>query len=118
MTPNDDLARWGEPPASEQELRLARELAERLERLRHGETPAGTDDLAGVDSWLELMVTTVLTYSGLAGEADAGGPPQRDSRPPDVRLRVHRLVTPGNYVLVGSTHPVPTTLRDLKRVPD
>ena len=30
MTPHDDLAQWGEPPASEEEVRQARELAERL----------------------------------------------------------------------------------------
>jgi hypothetical protein len=123
MTPNDDLARWGEPPASEQELRQARDLAERLERLGQG-APAEPGGLEEVDTWLQMMVSTVLTYSGLAENAacaaDAGGPPQaqRQGQPPDLRLRVYRLAAPGSYVLVGSTHPMPTALRDLKRVPD
>lgn len=123
MTPNDELARWGEPPTTELELRQARELAERLERLREGEGEPSTvpDDLDEVDSWLQLMVTTVLSYSGLAENApcaaDAGGP-SRPTQPIDLRLRVSRLVSANTYVLVGSTHPMPTTLRDLKRVPD
>src|SRR4051794_24017529 len=120
MTPNDDLARWGEPPASEQEMRAARELAERLDRARErGITVPPGDELLEVDSWLKLMVTTVLTYSGLAENApcpaDPGGPA---SAPPDLHLRVYRLASANSYVLVGSTHPSPTTLRDLKRVPD
>src|SRR5258708_6453994 len=78
MTPNDDLARWGEPPASEQEMRAARELAERLDQARdRGITGPPGDELLEVDSWLPLMVTTVLTYSGLAQHApcpaDPGG---------------------------------------------
>ena len=32
MTPNDDLARWGEPPASEAELALANLLANLLDK--------------------------------------------------------------------------------------
>src|SRR3954467_15113625 len=119
MTPNDDLARWGEPPASDQEMRAARELAERLDQARdRGITPPG-DELLEVDSWLQLMVTTVLSYTGLAENApcpaDPGGPA---SAPPDLLLRVYRLASRERFVLVGSTHPAPATLRDLKRVPD
>src|SRR5262249_5762492 len=92
----------------------------RLEQTHdRGITGPPGDALLEVDSWLQLMVTTVLSYSGLAENApcaaDPGGPPHA---PPDLRLRVYRLASPGNHVLVGSTHPSPTTLRDLKRVPD
>jgi hypothetical protein len=121
MTPNDDLARWGEPPTSEQELRQAQKLAERLERLRESGAAPQPGELEEVDSWLELMVTTVLSYSGLAENAPAAadaGDPSKAPSPVDLRLRVYRYAAPGNYVLVGSTHPSPTTLRDLKRVPD
>jgi hypothetical protein len=61
------------------------------------------------------MVTTVLSYSGL-GETVAA--PAPTSSAVDLRLRVYRYAAPGGYVLVGSTHPAPTTLRDLKRMPD
>lgn len=116
MTPNDDLARWGEPPASEQELRQARELAERLEGTGRTDEPP---ELLEVDSWLQELVTTVLSHSGLAEDpattVGASGP---SNAPPDLRLRVYRLAGPNSHVLVASTHPMPTTLRDLQRVPD
>jgi hypothetical protein len=123
MTPNDDLARWGEPPASEAELALAHLLADLLER--KGPTqplPEAGRDLLETSSWLDLLVTTVLEHSGLADElsypAGPGGPARQPQPAVDLRLRVQRQFAPGSYVLVASTHPQPTTLRDLKRMPD
>jgi hypothetical protein len=131
MSPNDDLARWGEPPASAAELALAGLLADVLESkladrpvpgeslLQTRATPAGQELLEASD-WLELLTTTVLYHAGLAGNlpdaADAGGPAKEAAV--DLRVRVHRLAGPGRHVLVGSTHPVPTTVRDMRRVPD
>ena len=124
MTPNDDLARWGEPPASEAELALADLLADLLEgketRLPLADTvPVAGRELLEASGWLELMVTTVIEHSGLtenpACPAGPGGPAKT---PVDLRLRVLRRLGPGSYLLVGSTHPQPTLLRDLKRVPD
>jgi hypothetical protein len=122
MTPNDDLARWGEPPASEAELALAHLLADLLESKDNTELlPSDASrPLLEASSWLELMVTSVLEHSGLAENlpcaAGAGGPPRASAV--DLRLRVQRRLGPGSYVLVGSTQPQPTTLRDLQRMPD
>ena len=40
MNPNDDLASWGEPPATPQEQAEADQLACLLEQLERGETVA------------------------------------------------------------------------------
>ena len=72
MTPNDDLARWGEPPASEQEMRAGPEA--RRAPAAHDRGSRRARRPAEVDSWLELMVTTVLTYSGLAENAHPARP--------------------------------------------
>lgn len=119
MTPNDDLSRWGEPPASEIEMKQAERLAELLAQAKKP-ADAGQRDLLEVDSWLELMVTTVLTYSGLVENvpcpADAGGPARAGLV--DLRLRISRFLAPGQHALVSSTHAMPTVLRDLARMPD
>jgi hypothetical protein len=122
MTPNDDLTRWGEPPAREAELALANLLADALDRRDSaGAVPEASRELLETSSWLDLVVTTVLAHSGLAenlpSPAGTGGP-SRPVKPPELCVRVQRRLGPGNYVLVGSTHPQPTVLRDLKRVPD
>ncbi len=122
MTPNDDLARWGEPPASEAELALAHLLADVLERNDPTiPVPEAGRALLETSSWLDLMVTSVLIHSGLAENlpcpAGTGGP-ARPAAAPDLRLRVQRRLASGSYVLVASTHPQPTVLRDLKRMPD
>jgi hypothetical protein len=128
MTPNDDLARWGEPPASEAELALAHLLAnllecrESTERLPDAHLCEASRELLEASAWLDQMVTTVIEHSGLAENlpcpAGTGGPARPAANAVDLRLRVQRRVAPGSYVLVGSTHPAPTTLRDLKRIPD
>jgi hypothetical protein len=122
MTPNDDLARWGEPPASEAELALANLLANLLDKSETTEVlPEAGRDLLEANTLVELLVTTVLAHSGLGedllGPADAGGPAGHCAAV-DLRLRVQRRLGRGRYVLVGSTHPEPTAVRDLKRLPD
>jgi hypothetical protein len=130
MTPNDDLARWGEPPATEAELALANHLAEILDNRR---TPApsttpttrslasGPGQLSGhplveVDQWIEQMIDSVLVHAGLLANpplpADAGGPSV------ELRLRVLRQTGRDQFQPVASTHPAPMVLRDLRRVPE
>jgi hypothetical protein len=149
MLPNDDLARWGEPPTNDDELVLADLLADVLHRLREAGEPgtkvpegtgapnqganaprspvqtrgpiAGTDhELLETSDWIEDMVSSVLTHSGLFDNppvpADAGGPAAAQSI--DLRLRVLRVVGPLRYQPVASTHDRPTVLRDMRRVPD
>lgn len=115
MTPNDDLSRWGEPPASDQELQQAERLAELLD-LR-AERPAGREggDLLEVDSWLHMLVASVISHAGVRESlAEAFGP----AVGVDLRLRVFRGLTNGGFLLVGATQPTRATLRDFKRLPD
>jgi hypothetical protein len=68
MTTNDDLARWGEPPASAAELAQAQRLGEALEgRLFRGEptpqAPPGSEDLVQAGAWLDQLVASVLERS-------------------------------------------------------
>jgi hypothetical protein len=121
MTPNDDLARWGEPPASEAELALAEELAEVLAEPLEGPAarmrglPDPADSLLETSAWIEQMIGTLLTHAGLfenpPAPADAGGPVV------DLRLRVLRQAGAQRFEPVASTHPRPTVLRDLRRIP-
>jgi hypothetical protein len=124
MTPNDDLARWGEPPANADELALADQLAEALDTFRAdtGEpsrtrsvlSPPG-QRLLEVNAWIEQMIASVLTHARLFENlplpADAGGPMV------DLRLRVLRQTGSLQFEPVASTHPQPMVLRDLRRVP-
>ena len=76
MTPNDDLARWGEPPATDAEMLLADLLADIMDRkwadqrippeslARTVATSTGKE-LLQVNTWLELMMATVLRHAGL-----------------------------------------------------
>jgi hypothetical protein len=136
MLPNDDLARWGEPPTNDAELVLADLLADILERVRDeghpvAETPGSPvqtrspltgpgQEILEASGWIEEMVSTVLTHSGLFDNpplpAEAGGPPA--TRSIDLRVRVLREFGPSRYHPVASTHAQPTVLRDMRRVPD
>jgi hypothetical protein len=130
MTVNDELVRWGEPPASDAELALANLLAELLEQeelsARGGRTRVvaplaeQSQQLLEASGWIEQMITTVLTHSSLFENpplpADAGGPATTgDSH---LRLRVLRQTGPIQFQPVASTHPAPMVLRDLRRIPE
>ena len=113
MSTNDDLARWGEPPTDVDELALAEALTEnaRPTHLR------GAASLLEVSDWMRQLIHTILEKSDLlanlpppaaAGEAPATG---------WLRLAVGRILA-GSVLPIASTHGVPMSLRDLRRVPD
>ena len=113
MSPNDDLTRWGEPPADADELALAEAMTEdaRPTHLR------GAATLLEVGDWMRQLVYTILEKSDLlanlpppaaAGEAPVAG---------WLRLAVGRILAGGVFA-VASTHAAPMSLRDLRRVPD
>ena len=113
MSPNDDLARWGEPPTDADELALAEALTEdaRPTHLR------GAAPLLEVGDWMRQLIHTILEKSDLlanlpppaaAGEAPVAG---------WLRLAVSRILSGGVFP-VASTHASPMSLRDLRRVPD
>ncbi|MBY0232633.1 MAG: DUF4384 domain-containing protein [Gemmataceae bacterium] len=108
MNPNDDLSRWGEPPASDAELELARLLGDAAE----GGTPSpALSALLRAGGRVEEMVRTILTHCGASnppGPADAGGEAL------ELRLVVELMTTAG-FVPLGSTNPR-FAVRDLKRV--
>jgi hypothetical protein len=113
MTPNDDLARWGEPPATEAELALANLLADALASPTQPAVP--DPHLLETSGWIEDMVETVLTH---VGPLEALPLPAASAGPRiDLRLRVLREVGPSRYQPIASTHPQPMVLRDLRRVP-
>jgi hypothetical protein len=135
MLPNDDLARWGEPPTNDAELVLADLLADELNRLREGVAPAGLpassapetrarmsgsgQDLLETSDWIEELVSTVLTHSGVLDIPPAPSDTDKPSASSiDLRLRVFRVMGPSQYQPVASTHGRPTVLRDMRRVPD
>ena len=107
MLPNDDLARWGEPPADAEELALAEAMTEdaRPMHLR------GAAPLVEVNDWMRQLIHTILDQSGLL-----------ENLPPEyvgwLRLAVSRAILGGTYQPVASTHAAPMSLRDLRRVPD
>jgi hypothetical protein len=130
MKPNDDLARWGEPPASDSELLLANLLGEWLESAApeaaaRGATPPparppGDEDLVEAHSWIEQMIDTVATCSGVFGTPplSAAGARTEQQAPVDLRLRVLREVGRLRFEPVASTHDRPTVLRDMRRAPE
>src|SRR5262245_21522913 len=122
MLPNDDLARWGEPPADERELELADLLAEVLEpgpvqeeTLRRVERSRDTGVLAQVGHWIEEVVATVAEEVGLPSDPGAWG--RNAPKAIELRLVVSRLVA-GVYQAVASTHAAPCVVRDLRRIPE
>ncbi len=139
MLPNDDLARWGEPPTNDAEMVLADQLADYLEGLRRsGETSPPVADASGssgapaqtrgaltgmsqqmleTSDWVEDMVHTVLTHSGVFDNSPPpAGPIAGEAI--DLRLRVLRVLGPLHYQPVASTLTRPTVLRDMRRVPE
>jgi hypothetical protein len=118
MLPNDDLARWGEPPTDEREMALADLLAAVLRSDRTAETLTSLPhpDLAEVCRRIDEMMATVADGSGvlenLPPPADAGGLPGGVA----LRLRVSRLVS-GVWQTVASTAARPCVVRDMRRVP-
>lgn len=117
MTHNDDLARWGEPPADDDELALADRLADALapgarpDDSFHGAPPELTAaglELVETAGRIERMIETVADRAGVfAGLAEGAT---------ELRLRVLREVG-GQFVTIASTHPAAAS-RDLGRVPD
>lgn len=116
MTPNDDLSRWGEPPASDLELQQAEQLAELLEQpaLRSTRREVA-GELLEVDTWLQMLVASVVSHAGVRESLDEAFGPTRGV---DLRLRVYRGLAGGGFLLVGTTQPTSVALRDFKRLPD
>jgi hypothetical protein len=127
MLPNDDLARWGEPPTDDRELAMAELLAEIL---RHGQEDepvpqetvlragrAGAAGLLDVCRRIDEMMATIAVGAGVLENipppADAGGLP----RTVELRLSVSRLLA-GVWQSIASTHPRPCVVRDMRRVPE
>ncbi|MGL4554540.1 MAG: DUF4384 domain-containing protein [Gemmataceae bacterium] len=104
MTPNDDLSRWGEPPASDAELELARRLGDWLDR-----------DTAVADARLRELVRTVLAHCGLDDNVPSPAGPG-SAGPVGLHVRLHRQWE-GRLVPLVATHPR-ASLRDLRRDPD
>ena len=129
MTANDDLARWGEPPATEAEVTLANLLAETLEAIPETTTtlaattrsysslPAQGQALLEVNGWIEQMITSVLTHTGLFEDSPVATE-SATVRSVELRLRVLRQTAPLQFSAVASTHPAPMVLRDLRRIPE
>ena len=89
MKPNDDLARWGEPPASEAELALAHLLAELLDR-DEAETALAdqvSSDLLEAGTWLDLIESSGV-LENLPCAAVTGGPASAPCAAVDLRLCV------------------------------
>src|SRR5262245_4276173 len=109
MLPNDDLARWGEPPTDERELALAELLAEILDRdlLQQEPVPEATitrvrstapaTHLLEVCHWIDDMIGTVVEQSAvlenLPPPADPG--PMATAGPVQLWLCVTKLLPGG-----------------------
>src|SRR3954468_4476005 len=112
MLPNDDLARWGEPPTDDRELALAELLAEILDRDLQQPAPEATitrvrstapaaTQLLEVCHWIDDLIGTVIEQSAVlenmsppAGPGVMGGPAVQ------LRLCVTKLL------LGGGSQPV------------
>jgi hypothetical protein len=122
MTVNDDLARWGEPPADRDELALADLLGSVASELLHVPyRPAGVEGLLEVSGWVEGVVASVVEHADLGpalAPAPQGAPPAEAAAIPPVELRL-RLWREAGTVLepVAATDRTGTVLRDLRRVP-
>ena len=111
MSINDDLARWGEPPTTADEISLAEALTEAKRT-----TLRGADPLFEVNDWMRQLIHTILEQSGLLENL----PPPAAAGPMGagwLRLAVSRIL-PEGIRPIASTHGSPMVLRDLRRVPD
>src|SRR5262245_30717176 len=122
MSVNDDLARWGEPPADRDELALAELLGALLDQgpasLRHSLTrsPAGMC-LLEASGWVECVTLSVVAHAELApalAPAPQGPPPVQPATLPPVELRLRLWREKGPLLAPATTG---TVLRDLRRVP-
>ena len=110
MLPNDELARWGEPPTDAAELALAEALTE-------VQTTPRTGPVFEVHDWMRQLVQTILEQSGVLANLPPPAPAGEPTTTGWLRLAVSRLL-PGGIRPIASTHAAPMTLRDLRRVPD
>jgi hypothetical protein len=113
MLPNDDLARWGEPPTDADELALAEALTQetRPTHLRGAGAVFETND------WMRQLIQTVVEQSGLLANLAPPAPAGEPTGAGWLRLAVSRLL-PAGVQPVASTHAMPMALRDLRRVPE
>src|SRR5262245_59950574 len=124
MSVNDDLARWGEPPAESDELALAELLGGLLDEGSAAELaplrgPAGSG-LLEASGWVEGVVESVVAHADLTpalAPAPAGAPAAQPAPAVQVWLRLWREAGPGWYVPVAPSPRSGTALRDLRRVP-
>ena len=110
MLPNDDLARWGEPPTTTDELALAESLGDDTPTTLFAEAAS----LREVSLWMRQLIHTILEQSDLLENL----PPPAGELAGWLRLAVSRALPGGLFQSIASTHLMPMTLRDLRRVPD
>lgn len=113
MTPNDDLARWGEPPAERDELELAELLAGYVDRAA---APPALRDLLRVDARVRELEQTIASRCALPGNPATPADPGGAWSGPRLCVALHRDVG-GRFVPLAATSPR-AALRDLRRVPD
>jgi hypothetical protein len=111
MSPNDDLARWGEPPTDADEIALAEALTDALPRHARG------GPVFEVDEWMRQLVQTIVEQSGVLANLPPPAPAGEPTTAGRLRLAVSRIL-PTGLSPIASTHALPMTLRDLRRVPD
>lgn len=110
MSIDDDLARWGEPPTDADELALAEAMTE-------AQTHPQAGPVFEVDEWMRQLVQTIVEQSGVLISLPPPAPPGEPRTAGWLRLAVSRILPTGMHP-IASTHAVPMTLRDLRRVPD
>src|SRR5689334_11960082 len=112
MTPNDDLARWGEPPARGDELELADLLAEYAEGKP---APPPLRDLLRVGDRVRELEQAIASKCALPDNAATPAGPGGPWAGARLCVALYRDVG-GRYVPLAATSPR-AALRDLRRVP-
>jgi hypothetical protein len=115
MKTNDDLARWGEPPANPAEEALANQLGEALERQREGSPapPSGSteaDSLLSASTYLDQFVASVLERSGVLEAASLQGPQDVARYNQSLALQLAKAGTPRLRLLLQQ-RPAPASAR-------